>query len=279
MSPRNWRVATRLNAILLIPVLVGLVMGGFQVKSSIDTWTEAQDAENTARLVRASLTYANALYNERDVSAVPLLSGKGEDDPDVSKAREATDKAADAFDEAAQNVPDKPGLQRRLQLIREPVDDRVEQRVQRRQIIVDQRLVPAGMKFNRPDRLGREIADRDKTIRGQDEADWVALRMSIRHPMQGAQRHVEGTIFLIEPARWFDLRHVLAGRDLHADALLDELVLLAGRLLHVDPGRIVGDALSLGRIDDTPVAFWSVGPQHAAVDRSNGSALQAGSLC
>ncbi len=54
MSPRNWRVATRLNAILLIPVLVGLVMGGFQVKSSIDTWTEAQDAENTARLVRAS---------------------------------------------------------------------------------------------------------------------------------------------------------------------------------------------------------------------------------
>ncbi len=50
---------------------------------------------------------------------MPLLSGKGEDDPDVSKAREATDKAADAFDEAAQNVPDKPGLQRRLQLIRE----------------------------------------------------------------------------------------------------------------------------------------------------------------
>ncbi len=119
MSPRNWRVATRLNAILLIPVLVGLVMGGFQVKSSIDTWTEAQDAENTARLVRASLTYANALYNERDVSAVPLLSGKGEDDPDVSKAREATDQAADAFDEAAQSVPDKPGLQRRLLLVRE----------------------------------------------------------------------------------------------------------------------------------------------------------------
>ena len=44
-SPRNWRVPTRLNAILLIPVLVGLVMGGFQVKSSIDTWQEAEDAE------------------------------------------------------------------------------------------------------------------------------------------------------------------------------------------------------------------------------------------
>ncbi|GGX20995.1 ATPase [Streptomyces malachitofuscus] len=119
MSPRNWRVATRLNAILLIPVLVGLVMGGFQVKSSIDTWNEAEDAENTARLVRASLTYANALYNERDVTAVPLLQGKGQSDPDVTKARAATDKAADAFDEATQSMPDKPGLERRLKLFRE----------------------------------------------------------------------------------------------------------------------------------------------------------------
>ncbi len=119
MSPRNWRVATRLNAILLIPVLVGLVMGGFQVKSSIDTWNEAEDAENTARLVRASLTYANALYNERDVTAVPLLQGKGQSDPDVTKARAATDKAADAFDEATQSMPAKPGLERRLKLFRE----------------------------------------------------------------------------------------------------------------------------------------------------------------
>ncbi|MFG2515571.1 nitrate- and nitrite sensing domain-containing protein [Streptomyces sp. NPDC048584] len=118
LSPRNWRVTTRLNAILLIPVLVGLVMGGFQVKDSIDTWNEAQDAENTARLVRASLTYANALFNERDVTAVPLLQGKGKDDPDVAKARAATDKAADAFDEAARSMPDKPGLNRRMELFR-----------------------------------------------------------------------------------------------------------------------------------------------------------------
>ncbi|MFI2644948.1 nitrate- and nitrite sensing domain-containing protein [Streptomyces sp. NPDC018610] len=118
-SPRNWRVRTRLNAILLIPVLVGLVMGGFQVKSSIDTWNEAQDAENTARLVRASLSYANALWNERDVTAAPLLQGKGQNDATVTQARAATDKAADAFDQAAENMPQKPGLVRRLKLFRE----------------------------------------------------------------------------------------------------------------------------------------------------------------
>ncbi|MEU0588344.1 nitrate- and nitrite sensing domain-containing protein [Streptomyces sp. NPDC006132] len=122
LSPRNWRVATRLNAILLIPVLVGLVMGGFQVKSSIDTWQEAEDAENTARLVRASLLYANALYNERDTSAAPLLKGSAQtaqDKATVAQVRKATDEAADAFDAAAQNMPAKPGLERRLKLFRE----------------------------------------------------------------------------------------------------------------------------------------------------------------
>ncbi|MER5602602.1 nitrate- and nitrite sensing domain-containing protein [Streptomyces sp. NPDC002265] len=118
LSPRNWRVPTRLNAILLIPVMVGLVMGGFQVKSSINTWQEAEDAQNTARLVRASLAYADALYNERDVTAEPLLDDKGQDDKVVTAARKSTDDAADVFDQAAQNMPQTAGLQRRLKLFR-----------------------------------------------------------------------------------------------------------------------------------------------------------------
>ncbi|MFH8975389.1 nitrate- and nitrite sensing domain-containing protein [Streptomyces sp. NPDC017890] len=119
VSPRNWRVTTRLNAILLIPVLVGLVMGGFQVKSSIDTWQDAEDAESTARLVQASLGYAGALYNERDLTAAPLLQGNGQEDATVTKARKATDEAADTFDEAAQGMPGKAGLERRLKVFRE----------------------------------------------------------------------------------------------------------------------------------------------------------------
>ena len=100
---------TRLNAILLIPVLVGLVMGGFQVKGAIDTWDEARDAEATARLVRASLDYGNRLIEERDVSAAPLLKGK-KNSPAVVKARKATDAAATAFNDAAKDMPHKPVL-------------------------------------------------------------------------------------------------------------------------------------------------------------------------
>ncbi|MER7984667.1 nitrate- and nitrite sensing domain-containing protein [Streptomyces noursei] len=114
-APRNWRVATRLNAILLIPVLVGLVFGGLRVNNSFATWQEAQDAENTAKLVRAALSYSNALIDERDRTAAPLLKGH-KDDPAVQEARDTTDAAGRAFQDAAKNMPDKPGLKRRLAL-------------------------------------------------------------------------------------------------------------------------------------------------------------------
>ncbi|MFF1658171.1 nitrate- and nitrite sensing domain-containing protein [Streptomyces sp. NPDC058255] len=120
-SPRNWRVPTRLNAILLIPVMVGLVMGGFQVKSSIDTWKEAQDAEKTARLVQAALNYGDKLFVERDVTAAPLLKGSAQtakDKATVTAVRKDTDAAADAFDVAAQSMPKKAGLERRLAVFR-----------------------------------------------------------------------------------------------------------------------------------------------------------------
>lgn len=121
LSPRNWRVPTRLNAILLIPVLVGLVMGGFQVKSSIDTWNEAQDAEKTALIVRAASEYGQALLNERDLTAATLLTATSEADrqkPVVTKAYETTDAAKKKFDQAIQDMPAGQGLDRRLSLFR-----------------------------------------------------------------------------------------------------------------------------------------------------------------
>ncbi|AJF67464.1 sensor histidine kinase [Streptomyces vietnamensis] len=122
LSPRNWRVPTRLNAILLIPVLVGLVMGGFQVKGAIDTWQEAQDAEKTALIVRAASEYGTALLNERDLTAGPLLVAKTPEDrkvDDVTRAYAATDAAKAKFDEAVKNMPSGQGLERRLRLFQD----------------------------------------------------------------------------------------------------------------------------------------------------------------
>ncbi|MEV6587909.1 sensor histidine kinase [Streptomyces acidicola] len=118
LSPRNWRVPTRLNAILLIPVVVGLVMGGFQVKGSIDTWQEARDAEKVAKIVVAAEDYATAIINERDISAQPLLSGDRNNET-VQQARDFTDEKADAFHKEVVGMPAKRGLERRLRLVEE----------------------------------------------------------------------------------------------------------------------------------------------------------------
>ncbi|MFB6620343.1 nitrate- and nitrite sensing domain-containing protein [Streptomyces sp. NPDC085524] len=116
-SPRNWRVPTRLNAILLVPALVGLVMGGFQVKGSIDTWNEAKDAEKIARVVQAASEYSQALLNERDLSAEPLLLGDAKNDV-VAKVRNTTDGAKVKFDQAVKDLPENQGMERRLELFR-----------------------------------------------------------------------------------------------------------------------------------------------------------------
>ncbi|MFH8726719.1 sensor histidine kinase [Streptomyces termitum] len=118
LSPRNWRVPTRLNAILLIPVLVGLVMGGFQVKGAIDTWQEAQDAEKTALIVRAASEYSTALLDERDLTAAPLLSGKDRGGEDITRAYAATEAARAKFDEAVRDMPSGQGLEGRLKEFR-----------------------------------------------------------------------------------------------------------------------------------------------------------------
>jgi signal transduction histidine kinase len=110
---RNWRVATRLNAILLIPVLVALVFGGFRVQNSLDTLSEAEDANRTAELVRAAAAYGHALIDERDRTAAPLLQGRT-DDPVIQEVRGVTDAARDEFHRRVDQMPDQQNLKRRL---------------------------------------------------------------------------------------------------------------------------------------------------------------------
>ncbi len=118
LSPSNWRVRTRLNAILLIPVLVALVVGGFNVKDSVDRYQQADDAERTAKLVVAASAYSHALIDERDRSVVPLLKGDTKNS-DVVAARATTDAAANAFNAAVAQMPDAPDLKRRLASFRQ----------------------------------------------------------------------------------------------------------------------------------------------------------------
>ncbi|WP_328483330.1 nitrate- and nitrite sensing domain-containing protein [Streptomyces sp. NBC_00377] len=114
---RNWPVARRLRAVLLIPVLVALVLGGVRVKRSIDTWQDADDAVRVAELVQAGNKYASDAINERDLSVIPLLTDAKASDI-VTQARAITDADARAFDAAVTRMPRTSGLLRRVQLVR-----------------------------------------------------------------------------------------------------------------------------------------------------------------
>ncbi|NJQ08537.1 sensor histidine kinase [Streptomyces lonarensis] len=112
LAPRNWRVAPRLHAILLIPVVVALVLAGLRVHTHYDTWRDAERAENVAELVRASTAYANALLDERDLTAGPLLAGD-QDDPVVERSRAHTDRARAEFESRLASAPSDDRLARR----------------------------------------------------------------------------------------------------------------------------------------------------------------------
>jgi len=111
LSPLNWRVPTRLVAILLIPVVIGLVFGGLRVNTSFDDYVKADRAVRTAELARTATALADALESERDLSVIPVLFGN---DPELlKKLRGNTDQALAAYRTAFGRVKDDATLARR----------------------------------------------------------------------------------------------------------------------------------------------------------------------
>ncbi|MDH6130551.1 nitrate- and nitrite sensing domain-containing protein [Kitasatospora sp. GP82] len=112
LAPRNWRVPTRLVAILLIPVVIGLVFGGLRVNTSFDNFTNADHAEKTAELARAATQLADALENERDLSVIPIMTGR-DDQGVIPKLRAKTDEALATYNAAFKKVSSDSTLARR----------------------------------------------------------------------------------------------------------------------------------------------------------------------
>jgi signal transduction histidine kinase len=110
---RRWHVSTRLTVILLVPVLTNLVLGGMQVRSSVETWQSAKVAEHVARIVAAGSAYHSALLDERDLSVAPLLQGR-RDSTVVRDVRAVTDLRAADFRREVAALPAGHGLEQRI---------------------------------------------------------------------------------------------------------------------------------------------------------------------
>ena len=86
---RNWRVPTRLTAILLVPVLTGVTFAGLTVKDQLDQANTAGQNEKVAVLARDATTVVDDLETERDLAVAPELTGV-HDDPAVLSAQKQT---------------------------------------------------------------------------------------------------------------------------------------------------------------------------------------------
>ncbi|WP_310794799.1 nitrate- and nitrite sensing domain-containing protein [Streptomyces sp. TLI_171] len=99
---RNWRIRTRLIALLLLPVIVALVLGGLRVQSSMENSRQLSQMSDLAELARNATDLANALQYERDVSAGPLAAGGSADtDPDITEAYKVTNSLSKKFNASA----------------------------------------------------------------------------------------------------------------------------------------------------------------------------------
>ena len=65
----NWRIRTRLTALLILPVIAAMVLGGFRIQSSLQTQQQLAKASQLGELAQSATLLATALENERDIEA------------------------------------------------------------------------------------------------------------------------------------------------------------------------------------------------------------------
>ncbi|MER7520291.1 nitrate- and nitrite sensing domain-containing protein [Streptomyces sp. NPDC126499] len=102
---RNWRISTRLVALLTLPVVAATSLGGIRINESLQDIEQLDHMQLLTELTKEATKFAEALQEERDHSAGPLANGKSPGDYQVDTPRKKTDRAYTAFLEATNAIP------------------------------------------------------------------------------------------------------------------------------------------------------------------------------
>ncbi|MDT9692711.1 nitrate- and nitrite sensing domain-containing protein [Streptomyces sp. P9(2023)] len=126
---RNWRISTRLVALLTLPVVAATSLGGIRISESLQDMEQLDHMQLLTKLTEEATDLAKALQAERDLSAGPLANGKSANDYQVANPRKTTDRAQKAFMDATAEIPATEGDEA-LQSIRQNVSQIAAQVVQ-----------------------------------------------------------------------------------------------------------------------------------------------------
>jgi signal transduction histidine kinase len=72
----NWRVRWRLIAIIAVPTVAAIILGGLQINSAVSTYSTFQRVENLAKLNAAVVNLAASAADERDTLAGFIAAGR-----------------------------------------------------------------------------------------------------------------------------------------------------------------------------------------------------------
>ena len=98
LALKNWRVRSRLIALIVIPTIAAIVLGGLRVTTSISSAAEYERVRTTAELTAGLSDLVNELQLERDLSARHVAQGR------PATGRASLGKQYDAVDEAVGRV-------------------------------------------------------------------------------------------------------------------------------------------------------------------------------
>ncbi|MER5891167.1 nitrate- and nitrite sensing domain-containing protein [Streptomyces sp. NPDC001941] len=109
IAMRNWRISTRLVSLLALPVAAATVLGGLRIQQSLDDMAQLDHIQLLTNLTKEATDLAQALQEERDLTAGPLANGAPDSDYKVVEPRKATDRAQEAFLKATDAIGDTEG--------------------------------------------------------------------------------------------------------------------------------------------------------------------------
>ncbi|MER5180041.1 nitrate- and nitrite sensing domain-containing protein [Streptomyces sp. NPDC002896] len=110
LALRNWRISTRLVALMTLPVVAATSLGALRISQSMDDIQQLDNMKLLTDMTKQATDLAAALQDERDQSAGPLSHGAAVSDYAIKGPRETTDDQIEAFREGSRDIEDADGV-------------------------------------------------------------------------------------------------------------------------------------------------------------------------
>nr|WP_244375564.1 nitrate- and nitrite sensing domain-containing protein [Streptomyces ficellus] len=106
---RNWRISTRLVSLLALPVVAATTLGGIRINESMNDMEQLDHMQLLTKLTQEATNLAQALQEERDLTAGPLSNGIPPSHIKITEQQKEADRARDAFIDATNDIGDTQG--------------------------------------------------------------------------------------------------------------------------------------------------------------------------